>query len=69
MTAVPKNDGSLRFSMDDARRLLEQLDHIHIVAILPDPPKDNRPQGRYFGEKVDEALARRRLLQVERRGD
>lgn len=54
---APANITSLAFQEADARALLEQLDHIHLVAILPDAPKGAKPHGRYFGSDVDAALA------------
>lgn len=47
----------LRFNPADARKLFERLDHIHLVAILPDAAKGTLPHGKYFGSDVDEALA------------
>lgn len=56
MTAAPDPREFLRFNADDARKLLDQLDHIHLVAILPDAPKGTSPQGRYFASDVGSAL-------------
>lgn len=47
----------LRFNHADARKLFERLDHIHLVAIMPDAPKGTLPHGKYFGSDVDAALA------------
>lgn len=44
MTAAPDPREFLRFNPDDARKLLDELDHIHLVAILPDAPKGSSPQ-------------------------
>ncbi|MBO9519790.1 MAG: AAA family ATPase [Porphyrobacter sp.] len=58
MSVAEKMDSQpLRFNSADARQLLELLDHIHLVAILPDPPRGAKPHGRYFGADVDAALA------------
>lgn len=47
----------LRFDPNEARKLFERLDHIHLVAIMPDAPKGTLPHGKYFGADVDAALA------------
>lgn len=56
LTVLPDTYEDLNFNADDARLLFEQLDHIHLVAIHPDPPQSNKPFGQYFGVKVDQAL-------------
>lgn len=57
MNAHAKSQEFLRFNPDDARKLFERLDHIHLVAILPDAPKTTNPHGKYFGTDVEAALA------------
>jgi RecA-family ATPase len=56
MTVMQSEQEFLRFNPEDARKLLDRLDHIHLVAILPDAPKGSSPTGRYFGADVDAAL-------------
>ncbi|WP_298190968.1 phage/plasmid primase, P4 family [Novosphingobium sp.] len=56
MTVHPDPQAFLAFNRDDARKLLDRLDHIHLVAIQPDAPKGTMPTGRYFGSDVDAAL-------------
>jgi KaiC/GvpD/RAD55 family RecA-like ATPase len=46
----------LSFNAADARKLFELLDHIHLVAILPDPPERGGTEGRYFGSDIDGAV-------------
>lgn len=57
MNAIPNAQEFLRFNPDDARKLFERLDHIHLVAIQPDAPKTTKPHGKYFGADIDGALA------------
>lgn len=57
MNAPANVQDFLRFNHADARKLFERLDHIHLVAIMPDAPKGTLPHGKYFGSDVDAALS------------
>lgn len=54
MNAPTSAQDFLQFNHADARKLFERLDHIHLVAILPDT---KNIVGKYFGSDVDAALA------------
>lgn len=56
MNALTSAQQFLKFNPDEARKLFERLDHIHLVAILPDAPKTTMPHGKYFGTDIDAAL-------------
>lgn len=56
MNALSTSQQFLRFDRNDASMLLGRLDHIHLVAILPDVPSKKSLQGKYFGDDVEQAL-------------
>jgi hypothetical protein len=56
--ATAANDADhLEFDGDAARTLFAGLDQIHLVAILPDPPKGDQPTGKNFAQDAEAAVA------------